>query len=278
MQNFKYHLLNLGSVLLFSYTSAASISDLSKNIFAPASDVKGPKQAKAPVQEKQKTYEDYKAVILDQTRFFRIAKVSAETKEGPKSAPTDIQLLGTIVGPPSFSRALMKKKTDKESLIYRIGNDVFGYKLIRIDNTKAHLKTGNDVVIIDMNEDKNDKKGTGPGSLGSGPDKVKQNISRSEIQQKVLNNVDNALAGIRAGPYRVNNKIEGYKLFSVSPDNILFRMGARSGDIIKRINGHPLDSTEKLYKMWQSVQGDTKITIDLERGGKLISNEINITD
>jgi general secretion pathway protein C len=275
MQNIKYHLLNIGSVILFSYTSASTMSDLYKISFAPVNEPTGKKSIKAAAQVKPKSFDDFKVIL--NTNFFRIAKENPDMKSGPAlSNPTDIQLLGTITGPPAFARALIKKKTDKDPLIFKIGNEVYGYKLVRIDNSKTYLKAGKDTIILDMFAEQDEKKLLNP--PGGGQDKVKQSISRAEMQQMVLNDIDNALSGIKAGPYRVNNKIEGFKLFSVSPNNVLYKLGARSGDIVKRINGHPLDSTEKLYKLWQSVQGESKISIDLERGGKLVSHEFNITN
>ena len=38
-------------------------------------------------------------------------------------------------------------------------------------------------------------------------------------------------------------------------------MGARSGDIVKRVNGHVIDSTPKLMKLWESLKNEPKITM-----------------
>jgi general secretion pathway protein C len=67
-------------------------------------------------------------------------------------------------------------------------------------------------------------------------------------------------------------------LINVRPYNILYRLGARSGDVIKRINGQMLDSTQKLYTMWESMKNDSRISIDLEREGKNLRYDFNITE
>ena len=107
---------------------------------------------------------------------------------------------------------------------------------------------------------------------------MKKNLSRSDLQQKIKNNMDTMIQGLRAGPYLVNGKIDGYKLFLVNPDNYLYQIGARSGDIIKRINGHPIDSTEKLYKIWSTLPQESRINIDLERDGKTVSFDYTFTE
>jgi len=93
-----------------------------------------------------------------------------------------------------------------------------------------------------------------------------------------MNDIDNAMQGIQAGPHRVNGQIEGFKLIRIRPYNILYEYGIRSGDIIKRINGKKVDSTEKLFNMWQGIKNESKMVIDVERNGQIITFEMNITD
>jgi len=189
-------------------------------------------------------------------------------------------VLGTISGPPGIARALIKKQSESSAQIYKIGMDVYGFKLVKIENAKVFLKKDGKVEIIDMfAKDKSSSSSSGPQlSQQSSPNRIVKSISKSEIQQKVLNNLDNALNGVRAGPYRVGGKIEGFKLFSVAPFNILYSMGARSGDIVKRINGQPIDSTEKLMKMWETLKTDTRFVIELERSGQMITYDLNVSD
>ena len=107
---------------------------------------------------------------------------------------------------------------------------------------------------------------------------VKQTISRAEIKQTAMNNLDNAMRGLVAGPYRKNGKLVGYHLKRVNNENILYRLGLRSGDIVMRINGKELNSTEKLYTMWKQMQNESRITADVERGGKMMTFDLNITE
>ena len=245
------------------------------------------KKPKSSVEEiKTGSFDDYQKVILDETNFFEVAPVTNDTSSEssdnqpvPSGELKDFTLFGTISGPSSIARALIKKRGEKYPEVFKLWNDVYGYKLVRIDASKVYLKSGEQVDILDMFA-KDESKQTGSRFTGSRSSSTqsKQTISRAEIQQKVFNNMDNALKGIRAGPYRVSGKIEGYKLFRVRPNNILYQLGARSGDIVKRVNGHPVDSTEKLLNMWGSIQGDSKITVDIERGGKIQTFDFNITD
>lgn len=227
-----------------------------------------------------KSFDDYDAILV--SNFFKLGTEVEDlpiTETVTPESLQDLTLLGTITGPSSIARALIKKKREKESQIFKLWNDVYGYQLVRIANSKVYLKMGDEVTNLDMFAKDEKALGSGTASTVKGRNnKSSKTISRSEIQQKVFNNIDNALKGLRAGPYRVNGKIEGYKLFRVRPNNILYQLGARSGDVIKRINGHPLDSTDKLIKMWQNLQGETRLSVDLERRGKLQTFDFSVTE
>jgi general secretion pathway protein C len=277
MQNIKYHALNTLAMLVFSFLLATTLNQFFRMSFTPAPERQIRKSRAAVQQSPAKSYEEYKP-ILD-SGFFKIAGADSAAGGAPgSSAISDLQLLGTISGPPSIARALIKKNTEKDPVIFRLYGTVYGYKLVAIDNAKVYLKSSDRVEVIDMFAAPGADASGKPASPAGQEGKVKQTISRAELQQKVLNNMDNALQGLRAGPHRVDGKIQGYKLFRVQPTSILYRLGARNGDIVMRVNGHPVDSTEKLYKMWQNIQGESKITVDLDRGGKLINYDFSITE
>ncbi len=278
-------MINTGAVILFSTIAALSVNQFIRLSISPAYSFLPEKEKYTSPQSVKKSFNDYKA-ILD-SNFFKLAiETDASKDPGNSAVPSvsdlsDLQLLGTISGPSSIARTLIKKKQEKDAQIFKLWEVVHGYKLVRIDNAKIYLKKDKTVLTLDMypKDDKTQQNAsaTGAGNRNIGARTV-QSLSRSEIQQKLLNNVDNALEGLQAGPNRVDGRIDGYRLARVSPNNFLYKLGARSGDIAKRINGHPIDSTEKLLGLWQSIQGESKITIDIERGGRVQTFEFNVTD
>ncbi len=279
MQNIKYHAINTVSVIAFALVLASGINQIIRLNITPLPGHQQRKQRTASMQPPAKTFDDYRQVL--DSGFFRLA--GQETLNGAaavSSRLTELQLMGTISGPASIARALIKKSTEKDPEIFRPGGAVYGFTLIRIDNARVYLR-GSDkkVEMLDMFAGLAASGDAGKGAPpASGEGRIKQTISRAELQQKVLNNMDNALAGLRAGPYRVDGKIQGFKLFRVQPNSVLYQLGARNGDVVRRVNGHPIESTEKLYQLWQSIQGDSRITIDLERGGKLVNYDFTISN
>mgnify|MGYP001053254335 CR=1 FL=1 len=280
MQNIKYHLVNSVSVLVFSFLLATTINQFfSMSVSFVPGRQSGKAQARAS-EGASRGFEEYKTML--DAGFFKLAGADSSKGDGSPSVSSevaDLQLLGTITGVPAISKALIKKSSEKGPDVFPLWGNVYGNILVGIDNSKVVLlTTQKKYEVLDMFAPPKKPAAPGKTSSAGGGGRVKQNISRSELQQKVLNDMDNALKGIKAGPHRVDNRIEGYKLFRVQNDSILYRLGARNGDIVKRVNGHPIDSTEKLMEMWKNIQGESRINVDLERDGQLMNYEFSITE
>ena len=68
-------------------------------------------------------------------------------------------------------------------------------------------------------------------------------------------------------PNLVNGKTDGFMIRRIQPGSLLSQMGLRQGDIIKQVNGMPLDSPEKALQIMQQLREARQITVDLKRGG-----------
>lgn len=277
MQNFKYHLLTIVSVLFFSYILAYTINGIIRHSLIVMPSVM--LQSKS----KQGSVSSHETVSIDslvESGFFRVASLYDEVESG-YSSPSgidDLLLLGTVTGPANIAVAMIQKRGEKNAGIFSLWKDVYGYQLIAINTNFVYLKHNSERFKIDLYEKKTGTAGSSGAAPSGQSNLIKSSLSKAEFQQNVMNNIDNAMRGIRAGPYRENGVVEGYRLISVRPFNILYKYGIRSGDIVKRINGKKIDSTEKLYTMWQGITDESKMTADIDRNGQIVTIEINITD
>jgi type II secretion system protein C len=279
MQNIKYHAFTLTSVIIFSYISAITVNGIIKQNLTEysgsQSKVKLPKHS-----DRENLNIDINQIL--ESGFFRTSSSVTSADEDMSdlsSIINDLKLLGTVTGSSSIARALILKKGEKQPGVFKLWKDVYGFSLTGIDATKIYLKKGGQKYTLNLYEKKEKTPSAKNAPLeGASGGNIKRNISRSEMQQKVMNNIDNAMQGIQAGPHRVNDQIEGFKIIRIRPYNILFEYGIRSGDIIKRINGKKVDSTEKLFNMWQGMKNESKMIIDLDRNGQIMTFELNITD
>ena len=286
MQNLKYHLINSAAVIVFSLFTALTINSVIRyNISPVESKATGTQRVAGRGTNVSHTFDHYQDVI--DAGFFHVAAMGPDTEVGAGSVSTvdELNLLGTITGPASIARALIQKRGERNPKIFalyriskEINNDVYGYKLVRIANSKVYLKSNGEKLVLDMfgksTSGSTKKKATG---LPSGQI-IKKTISRAELQQKLSKNWDNMLKGLTARPYRVNGVVKGYRLIRIRPYNLLYKFGVRSGDIIERINDYPVDNMNKLLQVWTSLKNESRIQVHVKRHNRNISYDFNITD
>jgi general secretion pathway protein C len=288
MQNLKYHSLNILSIMIFSFLLASTINQVVKYNISPAYTRSTTGSRKANITNTRKNFEEY--AIISECGFFKVASASdlaGDSQNTAGAGVSELTLLGTITGPTNISRAMIMKTGEKNPGVFalykvsnEVSNDVYGNKLVGIVDSKVYLEVGGQRMSLELYAKKVMTPPVPPDGVvqPGGGGQFSQTLSRAEVKQKVFNNMDNALQGLQAGPERVNGQIVGYRLITVRPQNILFKLGARSGDVVKRVNGQVLDSTQKLMSMWETIKNDQKISVDLERSGKNIRYDFNITD
>ena len=93
-----------------------------------------------------------------------------------------------------------------------------------------------------------------------------------EIDRKML---DTQLADLskltsqaRIVPNYRGGKYQGFKLVGVRPGSLYRSIGIRSGDVIKSINGRPIDSPNKAIELFEKLKNSTSIELDFERRGQ----------
>lgn len=76
-----------------------------------------------------------------------------------------------------------------------------------------------------------------------------------------------ALTQARIVPSFKDGKPQGFKLFSIRPGSVYERLGLQSGDVLQRINGIALDSTEKALEQYMLLKKFRHLEVDIDRGG-----------
>lgn len=197
----------------------------------------------------------------------------------------EMLIVGTISGSPSFARVAILEKGRPESEEYSVGNTVGGYKVKAILQHFVVLDKNGVALKVEVGEkvgearkrylekSKEDEAATSEDIASA--ETHKKLISREDIN-KYMKNPTKIYENGQFGPNIVNGKIDGYKLHQVGKANILYSLGARSGDTIKRVNGMPLNDTGKMFEIWNSVKGANKIIVDLERKGQTVTYEFTV--
>ena len=208
---------------------------------------------------------------------FSHAPVMEETGE-PVEAQFDYTVLGTITGHPSFASVVVKllggkiRGTKEYTMGGKIGSDVVAwigreYIIVRRGEQKIKIKVGQNALAISQESTKVKKN----------KNSLKQTISRQDAS-RLLKNPAAIYKNASFGPVLEKGQITGYKIFKVNSSHIFHKLGARGGDIIRKVNGFELNDTERMFELWKSMKTTSNVAIDLERNGKILQYDLKITN
>jgi type II secretion system protein C len=198
------------------------------------------------------------------------------------------ELTGVILLGRDNSIAFIRKAGERQSKVYHIGDKLDNAEITKIERDRVYVNDGVKTVVIPMYYKYMDKslvKNDTPSQPRDISDdkyaatkQVKKVMSRSEVENKVFQKVNQILTQVAISPYMINGQMEGLRLMRVPNDNIVFELGGRSGDIVRRVNGHEVNQIEQMYKLWENIKDDSFISVDLERNNQIFNYSFEIRE
>lgn len=100
-------------------------------------------------------------------------------------------------------------------------------------------------------------------------------VDNREVEQ-MRTDMGAVMSQVRVVPNFANGQPDGFKIFAIRPGSLFAKIGLQNGDIVKKINGMEINAPEQAYQAYQLLQNETRLTVDLVRGGgsKSLSYEI----
>lgn len=92
-------------------------------------------------------------------------------------------------------------------------------------------------------------------------------ISRNEIE-KARADLNQLLKSARLEPKIVGGVTQGFLVRMVRSNSLVAKLGIKRGDLIKEVNGVPLDSPEKALQVFQQLREAKNVSVNLLRRGK----------
>lgn len=214
-------------------------------------------------------FEDFESIITGS--FVRDSGTSL-IGSADQAEASPIVVVGLLAGSPSFAYASIKIEGKNEIEDVRVGESVAGHKIIRINSNSVTVERGGQVFEILMGETSAEASAPQTKTDPAG----KTTISRTKL--KALMKDEKTLREAKVAPFLLKGKMRGLRVLSLPSNHVFYQLGARPGDIIRRFNGGKLDSTAKLIEIYQNLANLPKITVDVERGGKIQSFEFIVND
>ena len=275
----KRHLwtLNVLFLLGFSYFVADLVSlFIGRQLELPARLVSVEWAATTEAQVKP-TAEIYSSIV--DRNIFGIkpsAAIASPEEMAPQPVPLlplRVRLVGTIVGEPEDSLAVIEDLGTKEQRLYHI-EDIVGTdaKLIEVARNEVTFLRGDVRETLTVQEEGAPGQTTMPPTAMTAPRPAGAQNSWVLDKQEVaaaLENLPQLLTKARVVPnLSPDGKSDGFRVVSISPASFYERIGLRNGDVIQRINGVEVRDPQTFMQIFNQLRDESSITMDLMRNNQ----------
>jgi|Deesub1362A_J573_1020465.scaffolds.fasta_scaffold08811_3 general secretion pathway protein C len=197
-----------------------------------------------------------------------------ERKEKSLSLPSDLTLIGTVIGPPDY--AIIRNESESKEEIFKKGENVFDRGiLIEIKASSVRIRQGGSEYTLSIpfeeaetTKNRTRKKLKSKSSLFARKLSEREYVIDSRKVEESLSNPKHLLTDARLLPNIKNGKQEGFIITEVVPNGLYHSLGLRNGDILLRINGLEISSPEVAIKAMTALRGMNRVDLDIIRNGK----------
>jgi type II secretory pathway component PulC len=101
-------------------------------------------------------------------------------------------------------------------------------------------------------------------------ERVSENVWRINRDDLVdqLDNFGQMMKEARLTPHFTGGQPDGFMITNLPGNSFLARMGLRSGDIMKGVNGQKFGSLEEFFQVYQQLQSEPTLQLEVERSNR----------
>lgn len=194
----------------------------------------------------------------------------------PTTAPSDLMLLGTVVGSFRETFALVRHTAKQEERVFRLGDMVFDAgRLVEVGTEKAFIVINSKKVelLTPMTPPVTPPAGqpvagnaqaiTAVASTGAGSYVIDQRALNAALDSPAQ-----AMTDARLLPSQKDGKVEGFRASEVKPSGVFAMIGIKNGDVLLRLNDFPMDSPDKALQSFIALKGQNRLKLDIIRDGQ----------
>jgi general secretion pathway protein C len=194
---------------------------------------------------------------------------------------------------PAYSFAIIEDLKTRKQDLYKVGSKIADAEVIGIYPDKVVLKRGEKeevLLLFDENtfsmsssgKEKSSSADTGskPKPSKVKPSKVSENkwVIKGEEITEAAKMAPDVLKQANITPYQPSGNIEGFKVDNIVPGSLYEQYGLKNGDVIKSVNGEPIDGLDKAISVGQKLLsgGVDSVTVEIERNGGTVTLNYDI--
>ncbi|MDD2270754.1 MAG: type II secretion system protein GspC [Desulfuromonadaceae bacterium] len=204
-----------------------------------------------------------------------ITTTGTMAQAAPATAPSELLLLGTVVGSFRETFALVRHVKKQEERVFRLGDMVFDAgrlaevrkesAFIVINNRKVELLTP---MTPPMASPPGQASAPAPASMAVASTGAGSYLIDQRALNAALDNPAQAMSDARLLPSQKDGKVEGFRASEVKPNGVFGLIGIKNGDVLLRLNDFPMDSPDKALQSFISLKGQSRLKLDIIRDGQ----------
>ncbi|MDM8515769.1 type II secretion system protein GspC [Desulfobacterales bacterium HSG16] len=262
-----------------SYKTLINKIDVNTVPVIEAIDVKSEKSK--PVKSVTRPMRYYKAVG-DRNLFNTPdpTKVTKEPEIDPKKdlKPTKLRLKlwGTIIGDKKIAYAIIEDQKKRKQQLHVEGDVIQKATIKKIFKDKVILSLAGNNEVLKMveigsrssarsnlsNRSKASKKRT-----SSAKKSKNVSLARTEVENAITN-VNDLMRQAKIRPHFQNGKADGLTITRIKPNSIFSKLGLRSGDVIKGVDGNDISSVDDALQFYNSLKSASNVSLEIRRRGR----------
>lgn len=194
-----------------------------------------------------------------------------------KKSNRNLKLWGTITGLGSGNIAIIEDTSSRKQELYRVDDVVKGAKIINIVRNKVVISVNGSEEILEISDRIKGaflpvKRNTA--RRGNVRKRVIR-IKRSQVE-RALEDVGSLSKQISFRPYYKNGEPAGIRIRRISRLSFFRRIGLRSGDVIKSVQGNKIRTIRDAMNIQNALLGASEVAMSIERLGRPLNIEYNI--
>ncbi len=203
----------------------------------------------------------------------------AKSTEPLKKTDMNVELIGTVVGTPEISFAVIEDHQARTQELYQVDDMVQDQaRVLSIARCSVVVLRNNAEEILECPEPDEKKQPSRPvrytGTTRNKGDYQVRKVSDSEFVvdesevENALGNINQLLTQIRIVPNFQDGKADGFKVFAIKPDSIFAKVGLQNGDVIRKVNDNDISSPEKAFQIFQELRNEKNLNVEISRRGQ----------
>jgi len=208
--------------------------------------------------------------------LFGVANAGADPAdiENVKQSPSTLVLSGTIAsGDPTKGFAFIGESTAAAKFL-KVGDTIGGAaKLHSVYPDRVLLDRGGQLEALIL-----PRQGSGILSSRAAPPPVAMNRAPSRFAENVRRIAETNPAAfneiVRPQPFMAQGVMQGFRVYPGRNRQQFARLGLQPGDLVKAINGTPLDDPQRSNEIFNTISASDRVQLTIERNGQ--TQQINV--